>query len=219
MAKNDLDGVLFLSLSNRKQLYEFKKIFARSVNLSNVDAKRWKLTLRKYGNHKDLKILKLYFDNELIDSWAIVKVKEPKVTLMNLKTLNERAEKMFKEEWMYGIKDKDGLESLIASVDNGFFGIEPYPTIILKAAHFWYVIATKQMFHNGNKRTALLTALFFLEINGYKFKIKDRKELYNISLRLANKNMSEKELVDYIGKNTLFNFELMDHLWNNLQIN
>lgn len=50
MAKNDLDGVLFLSLSNRKQLYEFKKIFARSVNLSNVDAKRWKLTFCCFGD-------------------------------------------------------------------------------------------------------------------------------------------------------------------------
>lgn len=219
MASEKVDGVLFLTLSNRKQIYELKKIFARSINLSNVDAKRWKLTLRKYKKLNKFWELKLYFDSELIDSFAVIGIKEPTITLDNFEVLNKRAEKMFKEEWMYGIKDKEGLESLIATVDNSFFNIVPYPTIISKAAHFWYTIATRQMFHNGNKRTALLTGLLFLQINGYKFKIKDEEALYDISLNLANKKMSEHELVDYITKNTLIDFEFMSYMWNELNRN
>ncbi|MCP0887134.1 hypothetical protein LB941_07270 [Ligilactobacillus sp. WILCCON 0076] len=59
-----LDGVLFTALHNMKQVNEFKKVFAKSINLSSVDANRWKLTLRKSEN--DIRILKLEFDEKII---------------------------------------------------------------------------------------------------------------------------------------------------------
>ena len=65
----------------------------------------------------------------------------------------------------------------------------------------------------------MLTGLLFLQINGYKFKIKDEEALYDISLNLANKKMSEHELVDYITKNTLIDFEFMSYMWNELNRN
>ena len=214
MKKNvEVDGVLWLTISNRKQLYEFKKIFARSVNLSNVDSNRWKLYLRKVKKNDETRVLKLYFDNELIDKWAVIKFNPLHVSLKNLETLNEMSEKyFFKEEWFYGVKDEEALLSMIGSVDNSFFGVEPYPTVISKATYYWYTIATKQMFNNGNKRTALLTALFYLQINGFEFKIKDKEMLYNISFLLANKQMSKEQLADYISKNTLIDFDWMNNI-------
>ncbi|MBC6925423.1 type II toxin-antitoxin system death-on-curing family toxin [Ligilactobacillus salivarius] len=129
-----------------------------------------------------------------------------------LKNLNEKAEKIFREEWFYGIKDADALKALLARVDNGFFGFEPYPTTISKAKVFWYTIATKQMFNNGNKRTALLTALTFLRLNGYNLDFKDSSELYNISMDLANKIMSEDDLEQYLLQKTQIDFEQMEEI-------
>ncbi|MFT9011491.1 type II toxin-antitoxin system death-on-curing family toxin, partial [Liquorilactobacillus satsumensis] len=160
---------------------------------------------------------KLYFDNELIDTWAVVKLNMIHVSLKNLQTLNERSEKeFFKEDWFYGIKDRESLLSMLGSVDNGYFNFIPYPTVITKAAYFWYTIATKQMFHNGNKRTALLTAMFYLQMNGLEFKVKDKESLYNISLSLAKKEMTEKQLVDYISKNVLIDFNWMSYVWERI---
>lgn len=210
-----LDGVLFTAIHSKKQVNEFKKVFAKSINLSNVDANRWKLTLRKSEN--DIKILKLVFDGETINSWAVLNVPIAKITMEILKGLNADAEKLFREEWFYGIKDKEALQSMLGSVDNCYFGYEPYPTVIYKAAYFWYNIATKQMFHNGNKRTALLTSLLFLKINGYQFEIKDGNMLYDISMNLANKKMSEAKLREYIKRNVTIDFEMMEKIWEKVK--
>lgn len=54
------------------------------------------------------------------------------------------------------------------------------------------------MFNNGNKRTALLTALLYLKVNGYSFDILDEVALYNVSIKIANRKMSFKQLYQYI---------------------
>lgn len=105
----------------------------------------------------------------------------------------------------------------MARVDNGFFGFEPYLTTISKAKVFWYTIASKQMFNNGNKRTALLTALTFLNLNGYILDFEDSNELYNISMNLANKIMSEDELEQYLLTHVRIDFEQMEELAKNLE--
>ena len=108
-------------------------------------------------------------------------------------------------------KDKEGLDSLVNQVEQGGFGIDYYyPTILSRATYYWYTIATKQMFFNGNKRTALITALTYLENNGYQFEIYDNKELYNVSLKLARKEISKDMLFQYIQAHTILNFEWME---------
>nr|WP_225446043.1 type II toxin-antitoxin system death-on-curing family toxin [Ligilactobacillus agilis] len=86
-----------------------------------------------------------------------------------------------------------------------------------KAKVFWYTIASKQMFNNGNKRTALLTALTFLNLNGYILDFEDSNELYNISMNLANKIMSEDELEQYLLTHVRIDFEQMEELAKNLE--
>ena len=54
---------------------------------------------------------------------------------------------------------------------------------------------------------ALITALTYLENNGYQFEIYDNKELYNVSLKLARKEMSKDMLFQYIQAHTILNFE------------
>lgn len=212
--KMDLDGVFFIQNSSRKSINEFKKIFARSLNLSNVDKKMWKLTLQR--SQSGFYILNLYLESKIFSQWGVLEIEKLTVDMDDLKEFNILSEKLFTEEWIYGIKDSEALESMIGSVDNGYFGIEPYPTIVKKATYYWYHIATKQMFHNGNKRTALLTALIFLEFNGYKFLVTDKNILYNISVKVANRKMSFNQLYDYILRNTQINFEWATDTWKSL---
>ena len=206
----EIDGVLYIpNFSNERQQEEFKEIFARSLNLYNVDKKYWKINVNTY---KSVYLVELLYDSKAIGLWIVFDMPFQKMDLELLKNLNEKAEKIFREEWFYGIKDADALKALLARVDNGFFGFEPYPTTISKAKVFWYTIATKQMFNNGNKRTALLTALTFLRLNGYNLDFKDSSELYNISMDLANKIMSEDDLEQYLLQKTQIDFEQMEEI-------
>jgi death-on-curing protein len=206
----EIDGVLYIpNFSNERQQEEFKEIFARSLNLDKVDKKDWKININTYESVYSVELL---YDSKVIGLWIVFDIPFQKMDLELFKDLNEKAEKMFREEWFYGIKDADALKALLARVDNGFFGIEPYPTTISKAKVFWYTIATKQMFNNGNKRTALLTALTFLRLNGYNLDFKDSSELYNISMDLANKIMSEDDLEQYLRQKTQVDFEQMEEI-------
>lgn len=211
-----IEGVLYIpNFSNERQQEEFKEIFARSLNLDKVDKKDWKININTYESVYSVELL---YDSKVIGLWIVFDIPFQKIDLELLKNLNEKAEKMFREEWFYGIKDADALKALLARVDNGFFGIEPYPTTISKAKVFLYTIATKQMFNNGNKRTALLTALTFLRLNGYNLDFKDSSELYNISMDLANKIMSEDDLEQYLLQKTQIDFEQMEEITKMLNL-
>ena len=203
--------LLLVGPNSIKQKNEFKRMFAKSVNLSKVDKKHWRLKLNKVKNTANEYELKFLYENELWDVWLVHRINHIKVEYDDLVNYNERSEKMFREEYLYGPKDKEGLDSLVNQVEQGGFGIDYYyPTILSRATYYWYTIATKQMFFNGNKRTALITALTYLENNGYQFEIYDNKELYNVSLKLARKEMSKDMLFQYIQAHTILNFEWME---------
>ena len=205
MNSTKLYGYLVVTNVCRKQIYEYKKIFAKSINLNQVDKQRWKLSFRKYN--QQLYKLSFYFDGILEGYWYILPVKHPKLSIDMLTNINEESEKLLKEEWFYGVKDKAGLASLLGQIDNSFFNITPYPTILYKATYLWYTISTKQMFNNGNKRTALLTALLYLKLNGYLFDILDEVALYDISIKVANKEISFKQLYQYISRHSYIDFK------------
>ena len=148
-----------------------------------------------------------YLDYWMEEYWIVIPAEQPSLDLEKLADLNEKSETLLKEEWFYGIKDEAGLKGMLGQVDNGFFGYTPYPTILHKATYFWYTISTKQMFNNGNKRTALLTSLLYLKINGFSFDILDEVKLYNISIQVANKQFSYNQLYQYILRHSYIDFE------------
>ncbi|MBI4308156.1 MAG: type II toxin-antitoxin system death-on-curing family toxin [Chloroflexi bacterium] len=58
------------------------------------------------------------------------------------------------------------LDYILAVIGSPIHGVDPYPTIVDKAAALaWYII-TRHPFHNTNKRTAVEAAIEFLELNG-----------------------------------------------------
>lgn len=49
-----------------------------------------------------------------------------------------------------------------------YAGKDLYPDVLTKAAVYLRSFALNHCFHNGNKKTALLATIFFLEMNGYQ---------------------------------------------------
>lgn len=68
-------------------------------------------------------------------------------------------------EGSIGVLDHNGLNSVVESPKQVFFGREAYPTIWLKAAYYLQKITKKHVFADGNKRTALEAAKVFLMLN------------------------------------------------------
>lgn len=67
----------------------------------------------------------------------------------------------------FGILYPEGLDIVIDTPKQILFGHELYPNVWTKAAFILQKTSKKHIFVNGNKRTALLAASFFLSLNGY----------------------------------------------------
>lgn len=117
-----------------------------------------------------------------------------------MQIINKQAERMFREDSSYGVKDATGIERIIGSIHNGYGNVEFFPGIIKKVTAYWFKFATSQMFHNGNKRTALLSALYFLFLSGFSWRDIDGNELYEMTVDIANKKVSQNDLEDYIRR-------------------
>ncbi len=83
-----------------------------------------------------------------------------------------------------GIRDLGRLESALASQRQQVFGEELYKSIFDKAAALCRGIVGDHPFDDGNKRTAMLTALTFVEINDYHF-MAEPGELENSVVQVA----------------------------------
>jgi|SRR3989338_2580418 len=104
-----------------------------------------------------------------------------------------------------GLRDEGLLDSAIAQPAQAVFGEEIFPDVPSKCAAYAYYISENQPFLDGNKRTAVATALTFLRLNGYDLKLpleKANQNLYDLMMKLANKEISRNQLADWFRKNS-----------------
>ena len=96
-----------------------------------------------------------------------------------------------------GIRDKGLLESALFRPKNQFtYG---NPTIFYLAAAYGYGIARNHSFIDGNKRTSYVVMRTFLKLNGYDIQA-SAIEKYETWMRLANNQINEAELANWIEK-------------------
>ena len=96
-----------------------------------------------------------------------------------------------------GLRDRNGLESAIASPQNLFAYGNPTPDIAAMAAQYAFAIACNQVFLDGNKRTALVVCRTFLLLNGHNLvALQDAK--YQTILKLANGQFDIHQMADWI---------------------
>lgn len=84
-----------------------------------------------------------------------------------------------------GVKDMTTVESAAARPFATVGGNDAYPTPFLKAAALFHSIAGNHSFHNGNKRAALLSTLYFLSEHGYWVDRCDDDEMYEFTRKTA----------------------------------
>lgn len=92
-----------------------------------------------------------------------------------------------------GIRDTGLLESAIMTPQASFGGEYLHNGLFEMAAAYAFHIAENQPFLDGNKRTALVSALVFLDINGTEI-LDAEMVLYNAMIAISNKEMDKYDL-------------------------
>jgi len=92
-----------------------------------------------------------------------------------------------------GVRDLGLLESAIAQPQATFDGEYVHDELFLMAAAYLFHIARNHPFMDGNKRTGLMAALVFLDLNGI---VLDRSsdELYTLTMAVAEGRMSKQRI-------------------------
>jgi death-on-curing protein len=93
-----------------------------------------------------------------------------------------------------GIRNEHGLESALAQPMNVYFYGQG--DLFDLAAAYAYHLAENQPFIDGNKRTAITTALTFLELNGITTSGMTNDQLYDAMIAIAEKRLDKAGLAE-----------------------
>lgn len=208
MKQDKFDGFLICSGKSKKQINQFKRLFARD-NLSNLSKSSYYLQMRKVAGKDNFYLLDVYINKRQKGHFAVFIMNTKLIPLDNYQGINESAEKMFREESLYGIKDREGLDRINHSLISGWGDYEHYSTVTSKAANLWYKLARNQFFHNGNKRTALISSILFLRSNLYCFNASDGNEMYDLSMKAAQDKIGANKIEQYIIKHVTLDYSGM----------
>lgn len=89
------------------------------------------------------------------------------------------------------------LEATLAAPRQAMFGEELYPDVLSKAAILFYLLIKNHPFLDGNKRTAFLALMRFLNINGYTLNATN-DELYQFTIDVASSVLIKEEVEVWI---------------------
>jgi len=92
-----------------------------------------------------------------------------------------------------GIRDQALLESAVRVPQASFGGAYLHEDLAHMAAAYAFHIAQNQPFLDGNKRTGLLTALVFLDLNGITI-LDPEEKLYDAMIAIAERRMDKDRL-------------------------
>jgi len=92
-----------------------------------------------------------------------------------------------------GLRDRGLLESALAQPQTSFGGTFAHEDLFAMAAAYLFHIVRNHAFVDGNKRTGLLSALVFLDINGISIE-QGSEALYDLTMEVAQ-GKSDKETI------------------------
>ncbi len=105
------------------------------------------------------------------------------------------------EGGLSGIRDYALLESAVLTPQQKFSGSYLHESIPAMAAAYLFHITQNHPFHDGNKRTGIMAAFVFIDINGFEC-LATEKQLEQVVLAVANGDMSKSDLIDWMQKYT-----------------
>ena len=89
-----------------------------------------------------------------------------------------------------GVRNQGLLESAAHRPRTSLGLIDKYPTVAMASAALLHSIVLNHAFHNGNKRTALVSTLVFADRNGYRVDATE-EELYYLLLKVASHGLQD----------------------------
>lgn len=92
-----------------------------------------------------------------------------------------------------GVRDPGLLKSAAGRPQTGAAGVYKYPTVEMAAAALMHSIVHNHAFYNGNKRTALVSMLCFLDLNGLVLRT-NQDALFRWTVRVASHGLNRDKL-------------------------
>ena len=96
-----------------------------------------------------------------------------------------------------GIRDNGLLESAVMMPQASFGGEYLHQNIFEMAAAYAFHVDENQPFLDRNKRTALVSAFVFRDINGFEV-LDEEMKLYDAMIAIANKQMDKYDLAELL---------------------
>jgi death-on-curing family protein len=84
-----------------------------------------------------------------------------------------------------GVRDRALLESAVFRPQTSLGEEDKYPTVSMAGAALFHALVHNHPFHNGNKRTALVSLVVFLDCHGYVLRLTE-DQLYDYVLQLSS---------------------------------
>ena len=98
-----------------------------------------------------------------------------------------------------GVRDEGLLASAVFAPQSSFGGKSPYANVIEVAAAYLFYLCGNHPFVDGNKRTAMATAIVFLRLNGIE-PGPDNKHWENLMLDVAGSRIDRAETTARLHK-------------------
>ena len=100
---------------------------------------------------------------------------------------------------IFGLRDTGLLSSAVIMPQSAFNGKYLHKDLFEMSSAYLYHICQNHPFLDGNKRTALASALVFLDLNGMFTEDPD-DELYEIVMETAKGNITKKSIAERLKK-------------------
>lgn len=101
----------------------------------------------------------------------------------------------------HGIRDLTLLESAVMRPQSTFAGRDLYPSFFNKAAVLAHSLILNHPFVDGNKRTGVVSAITFLEFNGFSVRCL-QKELVLFALKIESKEFDIEKISVWLKKHS-----------------
>ncbi len=120
------------------------------------------------------------------------------LTLDEILSLHEDQIRRFGD--LHGVRDIGLLESAIGSAAATFGGEFLHASIFEMAAAYLYGICKNHPFLDGNKRTAVVAALVFLDMNGVEIAANENR-FYDLVIGVAEGRATKAEVAVFFQEN------------------
>lgn len=124
------------------------------------------------------------------------------LTYNDIVKINQRSIALFTPNEFSGVKIPGLLESAVHRPQQTLYGEDMHPTLYDKSAVLMHSLVKNHAFHNANKRTAYLSMIMFLSLNGVSLRV-TQEEAINLTLGIATDRLRESDIALFIQQRSV----------------